>query len=199
MMTMADRTDRLDELIDEVMTNPTTISASGDDQLDVLVGLGADLLDLPGEAFRTRLAADLERSTAMSTTASYIPEGLTAVTPYLIVRDSTAAIDFYKEVFGATEMMRHEESGTVVHAKLRIGGSAVEIGEHAERPQPGGDELPPVGMHLYVEDADAVLAKATAAGGRVLNPIQDQPYGDREVSIADPFGIVWFVATHLHD
>ena len=44
-----------------------------------------------------------------------------------------------------------------------------------------------------------VLAKATSAGVRVLYPIQDQPYGDREVSLADPFGIVWFVATHLHD
>ena len=135
----------------------------------------------------------------MTTTVSHIPEGLAAVTPYLIVRDSTAAIDFYKEVFGATEMMRHEDGGRVVHAKLRIGGAAVEIGEHAERNDLDLDRLPPVGMHLYVEDVDAVLAKATSAGVRVLHPIEDQPYGDREVSIADPFGIVWFVATHVHD
>jgi len=198
-MTMADRTDRLDELIDQALADPGTMAAAGDADLESLLGLALDLVDLPRDEFRTNLAVDLERSTAMSTTVSYIPEGLTAVTPYLIVRDSTAAIDFYKDVFGATEMMRHEEGGTVVHAKLRIGGSAVELGEHAERPTPEGDDLPPVGMHLYVEDADAVLAKATAAGGRVLYPIQDQPYGDREVSIVDPFGVVWFVATHLHD
>ena len=135
----------------------------------------------------------------MTTTVSHIPEGLTTITPYLIVRDSNAAMDFYKNVFGATEMMRHEDGGRVVHAKLRIGGAAVEIGEHAERNDLDLDRLPPVGMHLYVEDVDAVLAKATAAGVRVLHPIEDQPYGDREVSIADPWGIVWFVATHLHD
>jgi PhnB protein len=198
-MTMADRTDRLDELIDRALADPGTMAAAGDADLESLLGLAVDLIDLPRDEFRTNLAVDLERSTAMSTTVSYIPEGLTAVTPYLIVRDSTAAISFYKDVFGATEMMRHEEGGAVVHAKLRIGGSAVELGEHAERPTPESDDLPPVGMHLYVEDADAVLAKATAAGGRVLNPIQDQPYGDREVSIVDPFGVVWFVATHLHD
>ena len=135
----------------------------------------------------------------MTTSVSHIPEGLSAVTPYLIVRDSNAAIDFYKEVFGATETMRHEDGGRVVHAKLRIGGAAVEIGENSERNDLDLDRLPPVGMHLYVEDVDAVLAKATSAGARVLYPIQHQPYGDREVSIADPFGIVWFVATHLHD
>ncbi len=194
---MPDRTDRLDERIDQTLADPRTMSASGDGELDSLVGLAVDLVDLPRDEFRTNLAVDLERSAAMSST--YIPEGLTAVTPYLIVRDSTAAIAFYKDVFGATEMMRHEEGGAVVHAKLRIGGSAVELGEHTERPTPKGDDLPPVGMHLYVEDVDAVLAKATTAGGRVLHPIQDQPYGDREVSIADPFGVVWFVATHLHD
>jgi len=194
---MVDRSERLDELIDQVLGRGDP--ASGDDELDPLLGVVVDLVDLPRESFRTRLASELERSTAMTTTVSHIPEGLTTITPYLIVRDSNAAIDFYKNVFGATEMMRHEDGGRVVHAKLRIGGSAVEIGEHAERNDLDLDRLPPVGIHLYVEDVDAVLAKATSAGVRVLYPIQDQPYGDREVSLADPFGIVWFVATHQHD
>jgi len=118
---------------------------------------------------------------------------------YVGTSNYKADYDFYKNVFGATEMMRHEDGGRVVHAKLRIGGSAVEIGEHAERNDLDLDRLPPVGIHLYVEDVDTVLAKATSAGVRVLYPIQDQPYGDREVSLADPFGIVWFVATHQHD
>jgi len=194
---MVDRSERLDELIDQMLGRGGP--ASGDDELDPLLGVVVDLVDLPRESFRTRLASELERSTAMTTTVSHIPEGLTTITPYLIVRDSNAAMDFYKNVFGATEMMRHEDGGRVVHAKLRIGGSAVEIGEHAERNDLDLDRLPPVGIHLYVEDVDAVLAKATSAGVRVLYPIQDQPYGDREVSLADPFGIVWFVATHQHD
>lgn len=196
---MPDRSERLDELIDRTLAGRDAAQAGGDDELDALLRVVVDLVDLPRESFRTRLASDLERSTAMTTRVSYIPEGLAAVTPYLIVRDSTAAIDFYKDVFGATETMRHEDGGRVVHAKLRIGGAAIEIGEHAERNDPDLDQLPPVGMHLYVEDVDAVLAKAVAAGVRVIYPIADQGYGDREVSIADPFGIVWFVATHLHD
>jgi PhnB protein len=196
---MPDRSERLDELIDQALTRRDAVRASGDVELDALLGVVVDLVDLPREGFRTRLASDLERSTAMPTTSSHVPEGLTTVTPYLIVRDPRAAMDFYKNVFGATEMMRHEDGGRVVHAKLRIGGSPVEIGEHVERNELDLDRLPPVGIHLYVEDVDAVLAKATSAGVRVLYPIQDQPYGDREVSIADPFGIVWFVATHLHD
>ena len=198
-MNMPDRSERLDELIDEALARRDAVPAGGDDELDALLRVVVDLVDLPRETFRTRLASDLKWRAAMTTTVSHIPEGLAAVTPYLIVRDSNAAIDFYKEVFGATEMMRHEDGGRVVHAKLRIGGAAVEIGEHAERNDLDLDRLPPVGMHLYVEDVDAVLAKATSAGVRVLHPIEDQPYGDREVSIADPFGIVWFVATHVHD
>ncbi len=135
----------------------------------------------------------------MTTTTRYIPAGLNAVTPYLLLRDPIAAIDFYTGVFDAIEVMRHEEGGRVVHAKLRIGGSVVEMGQHGDRTDADVLDLPPVGVHLYVEDVDAVLAKATAAGARVLVPIMDQPYGDREASIADPFGIVWFVATHLQD
>jgi PhnB protein len=196
---MPDRSERLDELIDQTLADREVVPAGGDDELDALLRVVTELVDLPRESFRTRLASDLERSTAMTTTVSHIPEGLAAVTPYLIVRDSNAAIDFYKQVFGATETMRHEDGGRVVHAKLRIGGAAIEIGEHSERNDLDLDRLPPVGIHLYVEDVDAVLAKATSAGVRVLYPIADQPYGDREVSIADPFGIVWFVATHVHD
>jgi PhnB protein len=196
---MPDRSERLDELIDSALARPDAVAAVGDAELDALLAVVVDLVDLPRETFRARLASDLERSTTMTTTKSHVPEGLTTITPYLIVRDSSAAIDFYKNVFDATEVMRHEDGGRVVHAKLLVGGSAVEIGEHAERNDLDLDRLPPVGIHLYVEDVDAVLAKATSAGVRVLYPIQDQPYGDREVSIADPFGIVWFVATHLHD
>lgn len=135
----------------------------------------------------------------MTKTATHVPAGLTAVTPYLLVPDGAGAIDFYQTVFGATEIMRHEEGGQVVHAKLRIADAPIELGQYDDRPSTEVAELPGVGLHLYVEDVDSVLEKATAAGGRTLVPIQDQPYGDREVTVADPFGVVWFVATHLHD
>lgn len=135
----------------------------------------------------------------MTRTTTYIPAGLGPVTPYLLVSDVGKAVAFYGDVFDATEMMRHEDAGEAVHAKIRIGDSVVELGRHGERTAADVTDLPAVGMHHYVQDVDAVLAKATAAGCRTIMPITDQPYGDREVSIADPFGIVWFVATHLHD
>ena len=135
----------------------------------------------------------------MATTTSYIPSGLTAVTPYLLVSDVAAAIAFYGEAFAATELMRHEEGGRIVHAKLRIGAAVVELGAHGDRAAHDVTGLPSVGVHLYVEDVDATLAKAMRAGARTMIPIMDQPYGDREVTIADPSGVVWFIATHLHD
>ena len=129
----------------------------------------------------------------------HIPAGLAAVTPYLLVSDVDAAIALYRDVLDAEEVMRHEEGGQVVHGKVRIAGSVVELGRHGERTADDVSDLPSIGMHHYVTDVDAVLARAIEAGCRVMMPIMDQPYGDREVSIVDPFGIVWFLATHLHD
>jgi len=95
--------------------------------------------------------------------------------------------------------MRHVEQGRVVHAKVRIGNSMIEMGEHTDIELHDPEKLPQVGMHLYVEDVDAVVARAAAAGVRVVRPVEEQPYGDREASLADPYGIVWFVATHVCD
>jgi len=156
-----------------------------------------NLFDLPREEFRVSLGLQLERRTLMPKT-DYIPSGLTAVTPYLFVSDAAAAIEFYKDVFGATEVMRHDVGGQVVHAKVRIGDAVVELGQHGRRTEADVDDLPSVGVHLFVQEVDAVYARASASGCRALSPVEEQYYGDREVSIADPFGIVWFVATHLH-
>lgn len=135
----------------------------------------------------------------MAAQPSYIPEGLGSVTPYVFVRDSRAALDFYKKVFDATEVYLHPgPDGRIVHAKVRIGSSMMELGEHRETTQTQPDQLPPVAMHLYVEDVDAVLAKALAAGAEG-GPAVNQDYGDREAGIKDPFGIQWYVATHLAD
>jgi PhnB protein len=135
----------------------------------------------------------------MTETTTYIPAGLGSVSAYLLVSNVGAAIDFYSEVFGATEIMRHIEGQQVVHAKIRIGNSVVELGCHGDRTARDVTDLPSVGVHLYVQDVDSVLAQASARGASTMFPIADQPYGDREVSIVDPYGVVWFVATHLHD
>jgi PhnB protein len=138
----------------------------------------------------------------MSTVKS-IPEGYHNVTPYLFVRSASSAIDFYKNVFGATEVVRMAGSnGKIMHAELKIGDSIVMLAD--ENPTTG--VMSPqtiggfsVGLHLYVENVDAVIQKAVENGAKPLRPIKNQFYGDRSGSVLDPFGHMWSVATHVED
>jgi PhnB protein len=132
-----------------------------------------------------------------------IPDGYHTVTPYLIVKGAAAAIEFYKKAFGATELMRMAgPGGCVMHAEVRIGDSLVMLADEspemgARGPQTVGGS--PVSLCLYVEDVDAVAGRATAAGAKVVRPVQDQFYGDRSGTFSDPFGHVWTIATHKED
>jgi len=132
-----------------------------------------------------------------------IPEGYPRVTPYLIVDGASAAIDFYKSVFGATERMRMGgPDGKVGHAELEIGDSVVMLAdEHPEMDARGPKFVggTPVTLHVYVEDADGVFERAIEAGAKALRPVEDQFYGDRLGSFEDPFGHQWSVATHVED
>lgn len=136
--------------------------------------------------------------------AKPIPEGYYSVTPYLIVKGAAAAIEFYKKAFGAKELFRMKpgEDGRIGHAEIRIGNAPVmladEFPEHGFRsPQSIGGS--PVSLLLYVEDVDAVAARAVSAGATVLRPIKDQFYGDRSGTYSDPFGHTWTIATHKED
>ena len=132
-----------------------------------------------------------------------IPEGYHSVTPYLFVRSAASAIDFYRNVFGATEVVRMAGSnGKIMHAELKIGDSIVMLAD--ENPTTG--MMSPqtiggfsVGLHLYVENVDAVIQKAVENGAKLLRPIKNQFYGDRSGSVLDPFGHMWSVATHVED
>ena len=132
-----------------------------------------------------------------------IPDGYGTVTPYLIVQGAGAAIEFYKIVFGATERLRlPTPEGRVAHAELEIGNSLFMLADEcpergAKSPQTVGGS--PVSFHLYVPDADAVYAKALAAGAKPIRPVENQFYGDRTGLFADPFGHTWNVATHVED
>jgi PhnB protein len=132
-----------------------------------------------------------------------IPDGYHAVTPYLIVDAGAKAIDFYKRAFGATEHMRVQDpAGKVHHAEIEIGGSRIMLAdEHPEIGALGPKTVggTPVSLHLYVEDVDAVVGRALAAGATLVRPVADQFYGDRVGGVADPFGHRWFVATHKED
>lgn len=124
-------------------------------------------------------------------------------TPYLIVADGAKAIDFYKNVFEATERMRlTNPDGTIAHAEITIGDSLIMLGDEAPEygrrgPQSVGGT--PVKIHLYVEDVDALAGRAIAAAAKTLRPVQDQFYGGRSGQIQDPFGHVWIVSTHIED
>ena len=132
-----------------------------------------------------------------------IPEGYPRVTPYLVVDGAAAAIDFYTRVFGAKERMRMPAPGNKVgHAEIEIGNSMVMLADanpqmgHKTPKALGGT---PVSLLIYVENADDTVRRAAAAGGKVVRPVENQFYGDRMGGIEDPFGHLWYVATHVED
>ncbi|MBL0209784.1 MAG: VOC family protein [Holophagaceae bacterium] len=139
----------------------------------------------------------------MPTPVKPIPEGYHSVTPYLIVRGAAKALEFYKQAFGAVELFRMEApDGRIGHAEIRIGDSPIMLAdEHpdmgAKSPETWGGS--PVSLMLYVEDVDRVFARAVEAGATVERPLADQFYGDRTGGLKDPFGHVWYVATHIED
>jgi len=136
---------------------------------------------------------------------SYVPKGYHAVTPYLIIRGAAQAIEYYKKVFGATELFRMDApDGKVGHAELKIGDSQIMLAD--EKPSMGTGYASaqtigasPVSLYVYIPDVDAVVDRAVAAGAKLLKPVQDQFYGDRTGFIQDPFGHLWGVATHVED
>ncbi len=128
-----------------------------------------------------------------------VPPGYHTLTPYLIVDGAAAALDFYKRAFGAREAMRLDgPGGKIGHAEMYIGESRFMIADEfpdfdARGPRHYGGS--PISLHLYVDDADAWVARAVAAGATLTRPVADQFYGDRLGSVKDPFGHVWHIAT----
>jgi PhnB protein len=132
-----------------------------------------------------------------------IPDGYHSVTPYLIIKGAAAALDYYKQAFGATELFRMPApEGKIGHAEIKIGDSPIMLADECpemgyKSPQTLGGS--PVSIMIYVEDVDSVFKQAIAAGGKEQRPVKDQFYGDRSGTLEDPFGHVWHVATHTED
>lgn len=140
----------------------------------------------------------------MSTsTVKAIPDGMHTLTPHLICAGAADAIEFYKKAFGATELNRLPgPDGKLMHATVRIGDSVLMLVD--EFPQwgslgPKALKGSPVVLHLYVEDVDAVVAQAVAAGAKLTLPVAEMFWGDRYGQVEDPFGHKWSVATHTRD
>jgi PhnB protein len=132
-----------------------------------------------------------------------IPDGHHGPRPYLVAANAAGCIEFYKQALGARERFRlAEPSGRIGHAELDIGGAVLMIAdEHPERDVRGPRSIggSPVTIHLYVEDVDATMRRAEAAGAKLRRPVEDQFYGDRGGMFEDPGGHLWWIATHKKD
>ncbi len=132
-----------------------------------------------------------------------VPDDYRSLTIYLGVKGASQAIEFYKKAFGAVQDFRLDSpDGRVAHAALRVGNSMLMLGEPCDEGVLGSpDPLNKVssGLYLYVEDADQVFREALEMGAEQIMPMADQFYGDRSGTLRDPYGHVWFVASHKED
>ena len=134
-----------------------------------------------------------------------IPTRYRRITPALVVSDGHKALDFYRDVFGATERMRFPgPNGTVAHAEIEIGDSVVIVEDASpsmgtQAPPLEGLAGSPIFLFIYVADVDATIKRAVELGATLKRPALDQFYGDRDGFIIDPFGHGWTIATHIQD
>jgi len=136
-------------------------------------------------------------------TVKPIPDCYHSVTPYLMIKGASEAIEFYKQAFDAIEIFRlPRPNGQIGHAEIKIGDSSIMLADPCEQgafssPQSLGGSS--VALYVYVADVDGQFAQAVRAGAKEIKPVQDQFYGDRTGTLEDPFGHIWFFATHKED
>lgn len=158
---------------------------------------------MPSKAIAARKAPQKKKPAAKAPKVKHIPDDMHPVTPHLICGGAAAAIQFYKKAFNAVEEGRlPAPDGRLMHAMIRINGSAIMlVDEMPEWGALGPKKLKgsPVTIHLYVQDVDAVVAQAVAAGAKITMPVDNMFWGDRYGKLEDPFGHQWSIATHQRD
>lgn len=132
-----------------------------------------------------------------------IPEGYSGAIPYLTIKNAADAIGFYQKAFGAELILKMDmPTGAVMHAEMRVGQALFMLSEQNDD---WGTKSPPmlngtpVGVMIYVQDVDALVEQAVAAGATLTMPPTDQFYGDRMACLLDPFGHNWMFSTHVED
>jgi PhnB protein len=139
----------------------------------------------------------------MSNSVKPIPEGYHSITPYLIIKGASEAIEFYKKAFGAEETVRMASpDGKIGHAEIKIGDSNIMLAD--EFPEMGYSSAQtlggsPVSLLIYLEDVDTAFQRAIDAGATVVRPLANQFYGDRMGSVSDGFGYQWMLSTHIEE
>ena len=172
-------------------------------ELSALAEVAQELIGLPREAFKAELQGQLTRRDAMSSAAPQAEtNAVRSMSLYICVANADAAIDFYREAFGAKELWRIVEGEKIGHAEIQIGDTSLMLSD--EYPDYGTVSPQTIGgssvkLHLDVEDVDSFAERAIKAGATLVRPIADQFYGDRSGQLADPFGYTWVVSTHIRD
>ncbi|HEY6268772.1 MAG TPA: VOC family protein [Candidatus Acidoferrum sp.] len=198
---------QLDEVVQAMLVSLQPRPEEAPDRdLASLTRVAQALRELPRQEFRATLKSDLQRRATMSESTAaaaagsgesqaksvhYQRPGLTAITPYIIVRPAAQFMDFLKNAFNGIEQLRMPApDGTIMHAEVAIGNGAIEVSD-------GNEQYPtaPAAIHLYVDDPDATYARTLQAGSTSFYaPTDDHPSGDRWGAVKDPFGNHWYIA-----
>ncbi len=124
-----------------------------------------------------------------------VPEGFGTVTPYLFVDGAEALGRFLGEAFGAEEVCRTQlDDGRIANLQVRIGTTTLMMSDAT----PAYPAMP-AAFYLYVEDADASMDRALAAGATLEMAVADMSYDDRQGGVRDPAGNLWWISQRLVD
>ena len=130
------------------------------------------------------------------------PHGYSTITPFLAITNTAAALDFYRDVFGARVVNSTTMGEVVVHAEVEFANGRLQLGAPQEAyhllPQPTSDDVS-CSFVFYCPDVDATVERAVAAGATLREPLMTFVSGDRFASIRDPFGVRWSVMTRVED
>ena len=193
------QSEQFDRIVTALLASPSAVPPNSGKQLADVAAIAGELRTLPREDFRATLKAQLEGRKPTASQAVAAPETRQTATAFLIFKGAARAIEFYKNAFGAAEVMRLNMPGDRIgYAELRIGSATIMLAD--ESPDYGAISAQtlggsPVRIHLSVPDVDAVAERFVAAGGRVFRAVQDQFYGERSGQLTDPFGYTWLIAT----
>jgi PhnB protein len=203
-MSEVELTEQLDQAIEAMLANPGAPLRVVDSSIVEMLGIAAELRDLPRVEFKARLQSELEEEATMraatkknSDKVDPVRKGFRTITPYLVVPDVHAEIDFLRKAFDAVGQIYGLGSQGGFHAEYRIGESILMIGGGGKGSAWKGTALP-AALHLYVEDVDATYQRAVQAGATSLYAPMDQPYGDRDCAIQDAGGNQWYLGTRKH-
>src|SRR5919109_941724 len=196
--------EQLDKAVQAILDKPDVEAPRMDARLATLVRVARQLRDLPRQEFKVHLKAELERRAGMGNQnaateteqkkVSPVPKGYHTITPYLVVQDAPALIDFMKKTFGAEQSFQAIGSAGGIHAEVRLGDSMLMVGGGGPGLSWRGESMV-TGLHVYVEDTDAVYRRALEAGGVSIDKPTDHDYGERGASVKDQAGNHWYIAT----